>query len=185
MKPKKYSRFEFLRAMGFTGPALMAVLSSCTQNENFNVDALVLNKNGETVDNLQTTKSSTTTDPAGSTTGGTTGSTTGGSTSGSTVNALFKLDLTASSMGNLKNPGGYVIVNNAYVVGKTTAGNYVAATVVCTHEPKRQVILNKTEFYCTAHGARFNLSGQPLNTIARSSIAVYKTMVDGNTLIVY
>jgi len=61
----------------------------------------------------------------------------------------------------------------------------VAATTTCTHEPKRQVIFNKTEYFCTAHGARFSLTGSPLNTIARSGISVYKTANDGKTLIVY
>lgn len=188
MKNKKYSRFEFLKALGFTGPALMAVLSSCSQNEDFNVDALVVNANGDVVPNLGTTQAtnpSSGSNTTGGTTGGTTSGTTGGSTTPSTINALFKVDLNSAAASNLKNAGGYIVVNNAYVVGKTTAGTYVAATVVCTHEPKRQIILNKTEFYCTAHGARFSLTGQTLNTVARTNLKVYNTKVDGTTLLVY
>lgn len=183
---KNYSRYEFLKALGFTGPALMAVLSSCSQNEDFNVAALVVNANGEVVPGIGTTQASTPSPVSNPTTGGTTGSTTGGTTtSPSTINALFKVDLNSTAAKNLKTAGGYIVVNNAYVVGKTTTGNYVAASVVCTHEPKRKVILNKTEFYCTEHGARFSLTGQTLNTVTRTNLRVYKTQVDGTTLLVY
>jgi nitrite reductase/ring-hydroxylating ferredoxin subunit len=79
-----------------------------------------------------------------------------------------------------------VIANsNSIVIGKTASGDYVAATTTCSHEPKRQVIFNRTEFYCTAHGARFSLTGAALNTIARSGISTYFTANDGKTLIVY
>jgi nitrite reductase/ring-hydroxylating ferredoxin subunit len=177
---KKYSRYQFLKAVGFTGPALMAVLSSCTQNEDFNVDSLVLNSSGETVPDLSSTVASNTpTAPISPTTPTTP------ITPGTTVNALAKIDLTSSAASNLKNPGGYIIVSNMYVVGKTSNGDYVAASNLCTHEPKRRIILNKTEFYCTDHGARFSLTGQTLTTIARTNLTVYKTAVDGNILTVY
>ncbi|MEY2793445.1 MAG: hypothetical protein RJA76_1437 [Bacteroidota bacterium] len=185
---KKYSRFQFLKAVGFTGPALLAALSSCTQNEDFNVDSLVLNSNGESVADLNSTSPSAPSSGAtpGGTTGGSTGSTTGGTTGGgTTVNALAKIDLNSSTASNLKNAGGYIIVNNLYVIGKTANGNYVAASNLCTHEPKRRVIFNKTEFYCTDHGARFSLTGQTLTTIARSNLTVYKTQVDGTILTIY
>lgn len=172
---RKYSRYQFLKAVGFTGPALMAVLSSCTQNERFNVESLVLNSNGDTVSGLgSTTAVNVSTTPSNPTTPTT-----------PAVNALVRVDLSSSAMSNLKNAGGYVIVNNTYVVGKLKNGDYVAASVVCTHEPKRQIILNGNEYYCTAHGARYNLSGQTLNTVARSSLSVYRTQVDGNILTVY
>jgi nitrite reductase/ring-hydroxylating ferredoxin subunit len=98
---------------------------------------------------------------------------------------LVKLDLTLSSTAALANTGGYITVNNAIVIGRAASGDYVAASNLCTHEPKRRVIFNKTEYFCTDHGARFSLTGANLNTIARSPLTVYKTANDGKTLIVY
>jgi nitrite reductase/ring-hydroxylating ferredoxin subunit len=95
------------------------------------------------------------------------------------------LDLTLSSAAALANTGGYITVNNAIVIGRAASGDYVAASNLCTHEPKRRVIFNKTEYFCTDHGARFSLTGANLNTIARSPLTVYKTANDGKTLIVY
>lgn len=180
MKKDKYSRYEFLKKVGFTGSALLAVMSSCTQNEDFTVDSLVLNSSDQEVPNLQTTTPTTST-------GTTTPATPTAPTTPTTPvgNALAKIDLTSSAASNLKTAGGYIIVNNLYVVGKTTSGAYVAASNLCTHEPKRRVILNKTEFYCTDHGARFSLTGQTLNTITRTNLTVFKTQVDGNILSIY
>ncbi len=206
MKQEKYSRYEFLKKMGFQGGALMAVLASCTQQEDSVLESLIVNKNGETVAALDSTKNSAavstpSTSTGGTTSGGTTtgGTTTGGSTSATTLpigkvttaelanvkSPLVKLDLTISSSSALASTGGYITVNNAIVIGRTASGDYVAASNLCTHEPKRRVIFNKTEYFCTDHGARFSLTGSNLNTIARSPLTVYKTANDGKTLIVY
>ena len=207
MKQEKYNRYEFLKKMGFQGGALMAVLASCTQQEDSVLESLIVNKNGETVAALDSTKNSAavstpSTSTGGTTSGGTTtgGTTTGGSTSATTLpigkvttaelanvkSPLVKLDLTTSSASPLATTGGYILANsNSIVIGRTAAGDYVAATTTCTHEPKRQVIFNRTEYFCTAHGARFSLTGSTLNTVARSPITVYKTANDGKTLIVY
>ena len=214
MKKEKYSRYEFLRKMGFQGGALMAVLASCTHEGDAVLETLIVNKNGETVSSLDSTKTSSAS-TSGSTSGGTTsgGATSGGTTSGGTntggttsggatsttlpfgnvttaelakvSNPLAKLDLTLSSSSALANTGGYITVNNAIVIGRAASGDYVAASNLCTHEPKRRVIFNKTEYFCTDHGARFSLTGANLNTIARSPLTVYKTANDGKTLIVY
>jgi nitrite reductase/ring-hydroxylating ferredoxin subunit len=211
MKQEKYNRYEFLKKMGFQGGALMAVLASCTQQEDSVLESLIVNKNGETVGSLDSTKSSSSSASTGTTGGGTTtgGTTNGGTTSGGTTtggttstalplgkvttaelsnvkNPLVKVDLTSSAASPLNNTGGYILANsNSIVIGRAASGDYVAATTTCTHEPKRQVIFNKTEYFCTAHGARFSLTGATLNTVARSPISVYKTANDGKTLIVY
>lgn len=202
MKDEKYSRYEFLRKMGFQGGALMAVLASCTHDGDAVLDSLIVNKNGDTVASLDSTsKSSASSATSGGTSsGGTnTGGTTGGGTTSNTMpignvstaelgkitNPLAKVDLSLSSASALKNTGGYITVNNTMVIGKTAAGDYVAASNLCTHEPKRRVIFNKTEYFCTDHGARFSLTGANLNTVARTPLTVYKTANDGKTLIVY
>jgi nitrite reductase/ring-hydroxylating ferredoxin subunit len=199
MTPNKYSRYEFLKKIGFQGGALMAVLASCTQQEDSVLESLIVNKNGETVASLDSTKTIAATTNPGTSGGGTN---TGGTTSGGTTSSLplgkvstaalanvksplVKLDLTLSSSSALANTGGYITVNNAIVIGRAASGDYVAASNLCTHEPKRRVIFNKTEYFCTDHGARFSLTGANLNTIARSPLTVYKTANDGKTLIVY
>jgi len=98
----------------------------------------------------------------------------------------FTLDLNAAANASLANNGGYVI-SNGCVVAKTTTGNYVAATVVCSHEGKTQVYYNSTnnEFNCSAHGARFSLTGSGLNGNGSSGLTVYKTQLTGNSLRVY
>lgn len=203
MSKESLSRFQFLKKVGFTGPALLAVLQSCSQKEDYFIESLILNKNGETVASLDsTTKSSSSS--SGGTSGGSNsgGGTSGGGTSGgsggnlpsgkvSTADLakitapLAKIDLTSSGAKNLASAGGYVIVNNLYVVGTTSDGNYVAASNLCTHEPKRRVIFNRSEFYCTDHGARFALNGARLTTNARSDLSVYTTANDGKTLVIY
>ena len=204
MTSNKYSRYEFLKKMGFQGGALMAVLASCTQQEDSVLESLIVNKNGETVASLDSTQTSAATTNPGTSSGGTSsgGTTSGGTTSGGSISSLplgkvstaelanvksplVKLDLTLSSAAALANTGGYITVNNAIVIGRAASGDYVAASNLCTHEPKRRVIFNKTEYFCTDHGARFSLTGANLNTIARSPLTVYKTANDGKTLIVY
>lgn len=95
--------------------------------------------------------------------------------------ALFTIDISAASSSSLKNNGGYLIMNNI-VVAKNLAGSYVAATVVCSHEQKKKVIFRSNEFYCTAHGARFDLNGKGLNTDGRNGLTIYKTSLKGTIL---
>lgn len=94
---------------------------------------------------------------------------------------LFTVDLSASTSGKLRNNGGYVIKNNI-VIAKDLKGEYVAATVVCSHELKKDVIFSNNEFFCTAHGARFNLAGQGLNNDGKRGLKIYTTVLDGNIL---
>jgi nitrite reductase/ring-hydroxylating ferredoxin subunit len=94
---------------------------------------------------------------------------------------LFTIDLSASTSSKLQNNGGYLIKNNV-VVAKDLKGEYVAATVVCSHELRKDVIFNNGEFYCTAHGARFNLQGQGLNNDGRRGLKIYATSLEGNIL---
>ncbi|XAZ81872.1 Rieske 2Fe-2S domain-containing protein (plasmid) [Fibrella sp. ES10-3-2-2] len=96
------------------------------------------------------------------------------------LNSPVTVDLTSAANAALKNVGGFVVTNNI-VVANTTQG-YVAATVVCSHEGQRQVQLRNNEFYCTAHGARFDLSGKGLNANGNRGLTVYKVAQSGNVL---
>ena len=96
---------------------------------------------------------------------------------------IFTLDLTAPSYSALANNGGYIIKSNV-VVAKDLKGDYVAATVVCSHEFTREVIYRDDEYYCRTHGARFSLTGKGLNSDGSRGLTIYKTSLAGNMLTV-
>ncbi|MBO0932036.1 Rieske 2Fe-2S domain-containing protein [Fibrella aquatilis] len=167
------NRYHFLKAMGFRGAALMAVMASCVKPEDTYVDALTLAKDGTTSGGPV---SATVAGPVSST--GTTADVLG------IKNPLLTIDLTSSTNAALRSVGGY-LVKSSIVVAQTSAGVYAAVTQTCSHEPKKQVVYNVNEFYCTAHGARFNLDGSGKNSLGSRGIAAYKTISDGKTLVVY
>jgi nitrite reductase/ring-hydroxylating ferredoxin subunit len=96
----------------------------------------------------------------------------------------FILDLTASENAALQNVGGY-IVKNQVVVAKAADGNYYAATQICSHEGEIKVTFSNNEYYCTAHGARFDLNGNGLNNNGEKGISVYNTTLSGTQLRVF
>lgn len=92
----------------------------------------------------------------------------------------LKIDLTDAAFANLKKEGGYVIKSGVVIARYN--GNYVAATLTCSHEGRQQITFQNTEWYCTAHGARFDTNGRGLNSEGRAGLTVYKTAVSGNIL---
>ncbi|MCP9768901.1 Rieske (2Fe-2S) protein [Lacihabitans sp. LS3-19] len=134
---EKISRNNFLRQLGFSGAALMAVygLDSC------------LNESAVT--------------PSG---------------------AGLSLDLANASYAKLKNSGSYVVVNKVVVANYN--GNYIAATLKCSHEGQNQIQFNNNEWYCTAHGARFSTTGKGLNSNGSRGLTVYTTSLVGDILTV-
>ena len=166
------TRYDFLKSMGFTGAALMAALTGCVREEDTIVNALTVSPTPTS----STQPGSSTTTPASSTTAA------NPTDLSKITNRLLTINLSTTTA--LKTVGGYV-AQSGIVVAQVSAGVYVAVTQTCTHEPKKQVIFNKTEFYCTAHGARFDLTGKGLNSFGSRGITVYKTATDGTTLVVY
>ncbi|SOE23766.1 Ferredoxin subunit of nitrite reductase or a ring-hydroxylating dioxygenase [Spirosomataceae bacterium TFI 002] len=151
------NRLEFLKSIGFKGASLMAVLQACTQDEDSIVKAKILDSNNN---EIQTDASTT-----------------------SQKNYLLKIDLNNSSYSKLSQSGGYIRESNI-VVANTGNNTFAAATQVCTHEPKKDVIFNSKEWYCTAHGARFSLAGNGLNTRGSGGLSIYKVIVENNILFV-
>lgn len=173
------TRYEFLKSMGFSGAALMAALTSCVRDEDTVVNALTLpGTQSTTVTSPTTTTSGTTTTPLTTTT------TTSGVDLSKITSRLLTVDLTSSAATALKPVGGY-LAQSGIVVAQVSTGVYVAVTQTCSHEPKKAIIFNKTEFYCTQHGARFDLTGKGKNSFGSRGIAVYKVATDGKTLVVY
>ncbi len=98
----------------------------------------------------------------------------------------FTLDVTAAANVTAFTTIGYV-VSNGVVVVKTNTGTYVAATQTCSHEGRTQIFFNSgaNEFGCSAHGARFSLTGTGLNANGNGGLTIYKTALTGTSLRVY
>lgn len=94
---------------------------------------------------------------------------------------LFTLDLNSADGQTLKNPGDYLILNTV-VIAINLAGDFVAATQVCSHEAISKVIYRNDEFYCTEHGARFTQQGIGLNANAAKGLQIYPTLVEEDQL---
>ena len=201
MSHEKYSRYEFLKTIGFKGSALMAILGSCTTKSDSVLNSLIVNNKGEVVAGLDSLKAAPipvlpSVNPAG---GGNSGITSGSGVGASTnlsgivttaelntiTNFIVKVDLTGTSVASLENQGSYIIANGTVVIASLGSGQFVAAQNLCTHQPRQRIIFNQNEFYCTDHGARFTTSGQGLNSLGSRGLTIYRTANDGKTLVVF
>jgi nitrite reductase/ring-hydroxylating ferredoxin subunit len=161
------NRYEFLKSMGFGGAALMAVLTSCVSQEDTYLPVVSIDPKAAT-----------------STTATTNVDTTPVTDISKITNPLLKIDISATSNSALKKVSGYV-VQSGIVVAQVAAGAYAAVTNTCSHEPKKQVIFDSGEFYCTAHGARFDITGKGLNSVGSRGVRAYNVATDGKTVVVY
>jgi cytochrome b6-f complex iron-sulfur subunit len=99
---------------------------------------------------------------------------------GGTGNELI-LDLISAAYSKLNTTGNYVIVSGI-VIARVSATAFAAVTQVCSHEGRRQVVFNAGEFYCAAHGARFDTAGKGLNSTGSRGLKTYATVLDGTNL---
>lgn len=99
---------------------------------------------------------------------------------GGTGNELL-LDLTSATYSKLNTVGNYVIVSGI-VIARVSESAFAAVTQVCSHEGKRQVVYNSGEFYCPAHGARFDAAGKGLNSNGSKGLKTYPTLLEGTLL---
>lgn len=169
------TRYEFLKAAGFTGGALFALLS-CTSEEDSVVDALTLDANGNPI-------------------GSGTGSTETGPDESLIISteelealtALYKVDTTSSAYAKLLVRNNYVVLANTYVLALSKAGKFIAATVVCSHENNRRVYYRgeTDEWYCPVHGARYSLTGGGLNNYGSNGLKIYNAAFDGKNIVIY
>ncbi|WP_019988428.1 ubiquinol-cytochrome c reductase iron-sulfur subunit [Rudanella lutea] len=93
----------------------------------------------------------------------------------------FEVDLNDPDSLPLARVGGF-IVRNGVVVAHTSANTFVAVTHTCSHEGREQVTWRNGEFYCTAHGARFDTGGKGLNKEGQRGLTVYSIEQKGNLL---
>ncbi len=95
------------------------------------------------------------------------------------------LDLTDPENANLAQDGGFVVVEEV-VIARTSTGDYVAATQICSHQGFKKVSFNgDDEFQCSVHGARFDLQGDGLNANGSGGLTIYNTELTGDTLRVF
>jgi cytochrome b6-f complex iron-sulfur subunit len=99
---------------------------------------------------------------------------------GGTGNELL-LDLNSAAYTKLNTVGNYVVVSGI-VIARVSATAFAAVTQVCSHEGRRQVVFNAGEFYCAAHGARFDTSGKGLNSTGSRGLKTYACFLEGTTL---
>ena len=98
----------------------------------------------------------------------------------------FTLDLDESAYNALNAVGGYVRINKV-VIAAVSEGTFVAVTQICSHEGKEKVTYRSSnnDFYCTEHGAIFDLEGKGLNSNGSKGILIYNTSLSGTLLRVY
>jgi cytochrome b6-f complex iron-sulfur subunit len=122
--------------------------------------------------------------------GPSTNSNTGGSTGsgGNNTNTVdFKIDISKSPFDTLNNIGGfYVDSATNIIVVKTTSGEIIAVSAICTHQQASltyQVVSNR--FYCAAHGSTFSTTGAVTTGPANSALKKYQTSLTGTVLRVF
>jgi len=105
-------------------------------------------------------------------TGGGTGS---GGNNTSTVD--FSIDISKSPFDALKTNGGfYVDPATNIIIVKTTSGEIIAVSSVCTHQQASIVFeANNNRFYCAAHGSVFATTGAVTTGPATTALKKYQT----------
>ena len=97
----------------------------------------------------------------------------------------FTIDLEDANYASLQQLSAYV-VKDGIVIAKSSQGDYVAATQTCSHQNNDAIYFtNKDQWQCEIHGARFDLMGNGLNSLASNGLRIYTTELSGTTLRVY
>jgi cytochrome b6-f complex iron-sulfur subunit len=115
-------------------------------------------------------------------TGGGTGS---GGNNTSTVD--FSIDISKSPFDALKTNGGfYVDPTTKIIIVKTTSGEIIAVSSVCTHQQASIVFeANNNRFYCAAHGSVFATTGAVTTGPATTALKKYQTTLTGTILRIF
>lgn len=99
----------------------------------------------------------------------------------------FVIDLTEDKYLELNNFGSYVVYDNQVVIARSNTGEYLAATVVCSHEQLSQITYSDTNgaWLCTAHSALFSEDGEGLNSNGSNDLQVFSTELTGDILRIF
>ena len=99
----------------------------------------------------------------------------------------FTIDLNSEEGGGLQNNGDFILKNYVVVV-KNLEGDFVAASQICSHQQTEEVRFVENDggiYYCSTHGARFDQTGKPLNSITSNPLKIFQTELTGNILRVF
>jgi len=98
----------------------------------------------------------------------------------------FTINLDEANYSPLKTVGNFVVVQEV-VVACTAVGVYKAVTLICSHAGQKQVAYRKSEndFYCSAHGANFDINGKGKNSNGSKGLTVYSTTLSGSNLRIF
>jgi len=96
------------------------------------------------------------------------------------------VDLTDDKFLPLQDLGAFVI-EDQIVIARSVSGEYLAATLICSHDNLAQITYSETEasWLCTAHGALFDNSGAGLNANGSKGLQIFNTEVNGEILRVF
>ncbi len=98
----------------------------------------------------------------------------------------FKIDLGDIKYQELLTLGGYVIENEV-VIARSLSGDYIAATITCSHDSFKEITYRGSEriWFCTEHGAKFDEEGAGLNPLGNKGLTIFKTEVIENSLRIF
>lgn len=100
-------------------------------------------------------------------------------------NVDLQLDLNSNNYAALKNPGGFVVVQNI-IVARTLSNTFLAVAAICPHQGATvQYESGPNQFYCSAHSSYFSASGARISGPASTGLKQYNTSLSGNTLRVF
>ncbi|MFT4534557.1 MAG: cytochrome b6-f complex iron-sulfur subunit [Saprospiraceae bacterium] len=98
----------------------------------------------------------------------------------------FVIDLTQDKFLELNNFGSYIIEGQV-VIARSNTGEYLAATLICSHEQLSQITYSAVDggWLCTAHEARFSEDGEGLNANGSEGLQIFFTEVNGDLLRIF
>ena len=99
----------------------------------------------------------------------------------------FTIDLDSQEGAPLQNNGGFIL-KQFVVVAKNLEGQYVAASQICSHQQTEEVRFITEDggiYRCATHGARFDQTGTPLNSITNNPLKIFNTELNGTVLRVF
>jgi len=98
----------------------------------------------------------------------------------------FTIDLDDPQYAELQVFGAYVIEDQV-VIARSNTGEYLAATLICSHEGLSQITYSEREgaWFCTAHEALFTEEGKGLNANGSRDLTVFNTELTDNLLRIF
>lgn len=104
-------------------------------------------------------------------------------------NLIFKWLLKLSETQELDNVGGFVKVtevNNPFIVRKTGVDNYLAISLICTHQSCVVGVETNGSFRCPCHGSTFTDMGEVTQGPAETALPTFRIEREGSdTLVIY